>query len=164
MDVKATIYDLLGYFVPGIVSIGLSLLIVFQLKPNGNITEIINSLFSSFSIYHAILLVIASYLLGFLYSGFSNIYFDNLFSFLKRKLNLENILDKDSLLSVNEKFKKQFETDLTESNFWLLICIVENEKPNIYSTALYYLSYYGMSRTLFFLFSSMSLLEFFFYS
>jgi len=159
MNIKTTIYDLLGYFIPGFVSIVLVILLILQLYPIENISEQVKTLSSLINIYYAILLVVFSYILGFLFSGLSNIYFDRLFPFLKRKLTLDKILDNDSFKIVTDKFDKLFNTKLTDSNFLLLICYVESERPDNYSTALYYLSYYGMSRTLFFLFSLMSLVE-----
>lgn len=57
------------------------------------------------------------------------------------------------------KFKKIFNFEYSETNVWLLIAYAENEMPPVYSTALYFLSYYGMARTLFLIFTIMSFAE-----
>lgn len=101
MDFKATIYDLLGYFVPGLVCILLAVVIIFQMPQLYSIQEsIIKSVPEIFSIHYVVLLVIISYIIGFLVSGLSNIYYDHfieiIFPGLKNKKKLSKILGSEA--------------------------------------------------------------------
>lgn len=162
MNIKTTVYDLIGYIVPGLVTISLSIVVYTQLNPIQNMSETIKFLSPLFNIYFSMLVIIISYIIGFLLSGLGDLYYDvliKIFPSLKRGSIIKHRLGGVSFDLFKQKFNQMFNIEFSEYHIRILICYVENEKPNLYSTAFYYLSFYGMSRTLFIILALFALVE-----
>jgi hypothetical protein len=162
MNIKTTVYDLLGYIVPGLVTMTLSIVVYIQNYPIQNISDAITFLSPLFNIYFSMLIICIAYVIGFFMSGIGDLYNDiilvKIHSSLKRD-SLIRYLEGELFNRFEQKFKETFKNDFKETHIRKLICYVESNKPELYSTAFYYLSFYGMSRSLFVIFSLFALTE-----
>lgn len=163
MTFKSTIYDLLGYFVPGFISI---FLFFISFYPANICKETLDSILTYFltgGIHVILFTIVICYVLGFLFSGLSNIFvfklLPKIFPSLNAYSDYEKIIDNESLEIIKIKFKGLFSINLCKDNVRLVVNNVENQKPVLYSTALYFMSFYGMASSSFLLLVIFSMVQ-----
>lgn len=147
-SIKASVYDFFGYFIPGLVfSIVLSL--ECYLNKAWTIGQITTVVKDSNALFVGILIIFA-YFVGHVMNAFSSLMYEKVF--LNKRNKLENIMDPFSSKKVGEIFKNEYKHAFSASNARLLVCCAEENTPNAYSTALVFLTMYGMARSASFVF------------
>jgi hypothetical protein len=154
LDIKATIYDIFGYLIPGtllIVIVYYSYKHTLGINPNNDLEIYLKGLDTKSLIFF----IFISYCIGHTISALSSLVVEKLIVFKAKKISSN--LDVQTLLSSSLysrlciKFKELYNTDFTNKDFRLLICFNESKQPNIYSTAFTFLAFYGMARSLVFI-------------
>lgn len=159
---KTTIYDILGYMVPGCVALVIGYVIASCNPLTITMTQLIKQI-QAMNIYQFISILIAAYILGHLISGFSAIIIENLIlNRLKpfsRRLHLRSIMSTTLYAKLIEKFKIEFNCPPEDKDIKAIACSVEENHETGYATALIFLSFYGMGRNLSFVFFMAFLFE-----
>ena len=147
-SIKASVYDFFGYFIPGLMfSIVLSLeCYLNQAWTIGQITAVVKD---SNALFVGILIIVA-YFTGHVMNAFSSLLYEKVF--VNKRNRLVNIMDPFSRQKLDEIFKDEYNQPFSESNSRLLVCCAEESMPNAYSTALVFLTIYGMARSASFVF------------
>lgn len=156
LDIKTTIYDIFGYLLPGILLINVGYVSYLHSKGMFTLSEI-KVIIDSFNVQRIILLFLVAYCMGHAISSLSSLLVEKTivfkFNFLSSSLKVNNFLSSGLLNYFHSKFKQLFMTDFKDKDFRLLICFVESKQASIYSTAFVFLAFYGMARSLAFLFT-----------
>jgi hypothetical protein len=158
-NIQATIYDIFGYLIPGIIILFFSNIVYRQVTLGGLAYPRIINLTTTI----IIMIIVGGYILGHALSGFSSLVVEPLITrqikFTAIRLSLENILSENMTNYFNKKFNTIFGFDFHPTDFRAVICYVETHRPAVYATAFVFLSFYGMCRTLAFTFSIIFLTE-----
>ena len=152
LGIKATCYDFLGYLSQGVFFLIIVKISLSQPESLGSyFYEIAREVKALYPAAIAIFLG-GSYILGHPLSTISSLLFEkNLVlrvPHLRDGLRVESLLTHDMYQYFKRKFKDIFDSEFSENDFRACICYTEAYQPQIYSTALVFLTFYGMSRTL----------------
>ena len=150
MEVKNTIYDILGYILPGAL---LVLLVVFGwAQCHGNLSSDYSNMLNSFwgkikelGWGQKVLIIGLFYLLGHLVSSVSSLFIGDWI------VDDEKLLDRNLFTQYENKLEKDYHCAPNHKTFRLCVCHVEAKQPEVYSTAFAFLSFYGMARNTCFL-------------
>lgn len=147
-SIKASVYDFFGYFIPGLL-FSLVLSLECYLNKAWTIEQITTVVKDSNALF-AGLLIIFAYFIGHIMNAFSSLLYEKVFT--NKRNRLENIMDPFSRKKLDEIFQEEYNQDFSESNSRLLVCCAEESMPKAYSTALVFLTIYGMTRSASFVF------------
>jgi len=152
IGIKTSIYDLLSYFISGVVFNNCIILAVYFTRYELTIPfkeiygeELLSLIPNWFSI---LTLILITYVFGIILSTLSSIIIEKMLMkvpFLKKCIVMENIISKDLYNLICKKTKNDFDIDFNE-NIRLLITFVEKYSANSYNTAFVFLTLYGMNR------------------
>ena len=160
-DFKGTLYDLLGYFAPGLFSIFVIFITYLRIYKCNFIVALYSSIenISGFIIF---ILIITSYIFGHAIASTSSALIEKGLIKIIKKLNesitLENILDNAHYELLCNKYLR-LGTQYNDKNFRKIICFVQAKQASIYGTALIFLSFYGMARNFALVFCLFSIIE-----
>lgn len=156
LDIKATIYDIFGYLLPGLLVI---IIIIFSFQHSYGLFEISDmiDLVKSLGGIEFTFVFFLAYILGHCLSSLSSIILEKNFIFklkyLSDLINVNHLLSETLRIRLMDKYREVTNSELTDKDFRFLITYVESKQPAIYSTAFVYLSFYGMARTIALVFS-----------
>jgi hypothetical protein len=139
LGLKATIYDLFGYLIPGLL-----LIFLFYIWFNNldfNFISCLNSI--TFSAPFYILTFIIAYVAGHIISSFSSFLFES-----KLSIYVINKFCKKDNSQYDEKCISLFGKKFEECERQLIISYCQKNNPIIYDTAFVFLTIYGFSRNL----------------
>lgn len=149
-EIKTTIYDIFGYLLPGFFSFFLVFLAYHHSKGTENIILAAKQLVSTLGMYNFLILAAVAYAVGHLVSTFSSIIIESL---LLRKIHLfskyhddKEILGESLYKVFCDRFKSIFGVEVNPKTFRLCVCFVEAYQNTVYSTAVVFLTIYGMAR------------------
>ena len=144
LGIKATLYDFLGYVVPGLTFI-VGLVAMFVCKECSDISTIAkNFLDVKVGVVASALILITAYILGHIFASLSSILFERRGKNLSPKKHYE--MDPKQ---VGEKFRTYYEKIYgsgSEIEFRNVIAYSEEKTKAVYDTAFVFLSIYGFSR------------------
>ena len=149
MDIKATVYDILGYLAVGVVA-GILGLLAYEHSLGRDWTNARSVLAGATATEIFILLVLA-YLLGHALSSLSSFLIETPVKGLPRLQDYhdaEKVVGESQRLALAAKFEQQFGFPFHKDEFDLCICYAESAAPVVYQTAFVFLSFYGMARNL----------------
>lgn len=154
MQIKNTIYDILGYLMPGTLFVVLILLGWAHYKEDGNLLNQYWQLLPKFSNWEMIIIFGVLYVIGHITSSVSSYAIE---SWLKPddKILLGPAIYKEYASKVKELYQSEPDSKV----FRLCVCHVESKQPQVYNTAFVFLSFYGMSRNISFLLSAFGIWE-----
>lgn len=152
LGIKATLYDFFGYLVPGLVLLLYAYVFYQNICQELNFIVILQSLAKYNKAIYSILVILIGYCLGHIISSVSyfvieNSIFRNI-GFLKSKLELKEVVSLELYNSFQGEYRRYFNVDYNSKDIRTLICYVEKNNPEIYSTAFVFLAIYGMARNL----------------
>lgn len=153
LGIKGTLYDLLGYIVPGSVFI-VGIYILYLIKNFGKLSCILNQIMDmKIGLFQGSMLIIIAYILGHVFASIGSFIFENRkMSSLYEKDWFYNKLYKISEKKVGITYKEQFEKIIgthVEFDFRNVISFSEENAKSVYNTAFVFLSIYGFSRSTF---------------
>jgi len=151
MQIKTTVYDIVGYIVPGLVFLFVGYLGYGHSVKSGLTFDSVISGALSLTGGRIFLLVIAAYVAGHLLSSVSFFVIKSTIlrtSLFKKFTDDKEILGPKLYGVFREKFQEVFGFDSDPAPLGVCICYVESKQPAIYSTALIFLSFFGMARSL----------------
>jgi hypothetical protein len=139
LGIKATIYDFLGYLIPGLLLLAITYTWIKNLD--------FNWLFSlndiSFSAQLYIMIFILAYICGHVVSSFSSFIFENrIAKWVESKIN------KKDYSQHNEKCLALFSKEYANCERQMIISYCQKNSPVIYETAFIFLTIYGLSRNI----------------
>jgi hypothetical protein len=139
--IKATIYDLMGYFVPGFLTI-----IALYMYNNDflDFEWILTLQTVNYSLAFYVILFISSYILGHIISSLTSFIFEN----EKIPWNPDEFCKK--LPDIDKKSNEIFGLNYKEVDKRILSSYCQTNFPDIYNTAFIFKSIYGFSRNLLF--------------
>lgn len=145
LGIKATIYDIIGYIVPGFLSI----ITIFMIMRGGILTEkgeinfaTFESNIKEFSFIFYITIFTLSYIAGHIIESISSLIFKKMLYKLVMRKCMKKHYDKVNLIAQN-KFNNNF-IDCEQN----LMSYCEVNYPIINDTAFRFLSFYGFSRNI----------------
>jgi hypothetical protein len=139
LGIKTTIYDLLGYIIPGL----LSLIFLYMFMYNKDIKWIFSLKLVEYSAPFYILMFILSYVAGQTISSASSFLFEG--NFTKKLFGKWTLQDySEHNLRTNELFKK----DYKDCDKQILNSYCQQKFPKVYDTAFVFLTLYGLSRNI----------------
>lgn len=144
LGIKGTLYDFLGYVIPGLTFI-VGLVAMFVCKECSDISTIAkNFLDVKVGVVACALILVAAYILGHAFASISSILFE------KKGVNLspKKYYEMDPK-QVGEKFRSYYEKIFgsgSEIEFRNVIAYSEEKTKAVYDTAFVFLSIYGFSR------------------
>ncbi|MDY4574719.1 MAG: hypothetical protein SPD90_06645 [Intestinibacter sp.] len=152
LGIKATLYDFFGYLVPGLVLILYLYIFYRNIDKELNFWVILQNLTSYYKTIYALLVVLVGYCLGHIVSSASSFIMEKRIvekiKFFKSKLDLKALISSDLYSVFEEKYRNCFKVNYDCKDIRTLICYVEKNNHEIYSTAFVFLSIYGMARSL----------------
>lgn len=146
-DLRATIYDIFGYLMPGML---LLYYIIFKFVDRKTIAEI-KGIGINIELEKIVIFLVLSYFFGHAISIMAEFLIEkNLY--YKLRFNPEKTLPIHVYDSFKKKFKEIFGCDLSrkleEKDMRYLVAYIEKNEENIYSTAFVFLTFYGLGRNL----------------
>ena len=155
LGIKATLYDFFAYLLPGICTIFVIKIFILNIASEFDYKDILN-LFVITNIYQFLILLILSYISGHLISTISSILIEkNIVKKIQRLNNyfkISNLLSNDIYRNFEENYKMKFNSKFNEKDFRLIVCYVEENHKENYSTSFVFLCFYGMARNISFVF------------
>lgn len=149
LGIKATIYDIIGYLVPGFLSI-ISIFMIIKggvLDINAEINfKVFNPYIQNNSFLFYIVFFVLSYIAGHIIESISSIVYRFLTKYIFEKCLSVHYR------GINAKAQKKYKKDFTECE-QNLISYCQVNYPIVYDTAFVFLTFYGLARN-----SSISLL------
>ena len=148
-SVTLSLYDLFSYILSGFLSV-----LIWYCRDILDIRTIINQLFIRLDFIPLLIVSITiCYLVGQVISILSSLIIEKWVcsksEHYKNRWTLENILGIPFAIELQSKFKRLVHVDYnSKCNFRYLICYVQENCPNVYSTAFIFLSFYGMARNI----------------
>ncbi|KNY27682.1 hypothetical protein [Pseudobacteroides cellulosolvens] len=162
-DIKATLYDIFGYLIPGILFIFFSYVSFNHFKGTFDNTKILKNVYSYMEIKNIIVISVFAYFIGHVLSTLSSLIVEKSiflkFSFLSRGLKSKSQFSNNMFENFKRKYSEVFNLQYDDRDFRSVICYVESREPLIYSTAFVFLSFYGMARCIAFILSSFFICE-----
>lgn len=147
---RATFYDLTGYLVPGVITLGLVWLYWFFLFDFNTAWSFLKFLQKMGVFCTTAAIVILGYAVGHVMNSISSLLFERLLfksGFDKWKA-WSSRMSESRKARVKEVISEEFKTDLPDIKAFDIRIRMENYMPNAAITGLCFLSYYGMCRTL----------------
>jgi hypothetical protein len=152
VSIKTTIYDIFGYLLPGMLSIGCIFVFYRQATEDVGLIDAFTGNLCGVNVYSCAALVGVGYLVGHFVSALSSLVLEK---WMLHKLNLFGkswdlikILDNDTYQQLSKKYKEVFKLEANKDEKFFRNCLVyvEARQPAVYSTAFVFLSFYGMAR------------------
>lgn len=142
LGIKATLYDLLGYALPG----GIFIAILYFIQSNDtDLLKIISS--ADVTITGGTLLFFLSYTIGYALSSISSLLFENRLINRIVSMMFANIYDLKTI-KYDAKSRELFGKPYSEIGSRTATSFCQKNYPDIYNTAFAFLSIYGMSRNI----------------
>jgi hypothetical protein len=160
MDIKATIYDILGYLTVGVVA-GTLWLLAYEHSMGRDWTYARMALKETTATEIFVLLLLA-YLLGHAIGSVSSFLIEKpveKLGFLRVYHAPDSIVSQCQYTALTTKFMDVFGFAFARAEFPLCICYAESAAPNVYETAFVFLSFYGMARNITLVFISYGVWE-----
>jgi hypothetical protein len=160
MEIKATIYDILGYLTIGIVG-GLVWLLAYEHSVGCDWTCVRQVLTVPTTVEIMVLLIFA-YLLGHAIASLGSLVLEKSMRKLRlfeRYYSLDKITSDRAHRALTDKFKEVFGFPFRPNDFRLCVCYAESAAPKVYQTAFVFLTFYGMARSLALVFVSYGIWE-----
>ena len=149
---KGTLYDLLGYFAPGLVAWIGGFAAFLRLSNTPNIFAALRAAISDLSVFETFVIIIAVYVLGHgIASASSYLIEKKLLSIirpLRNSVDAQKIFGNAHYAVFCRKYETIFQTPYDTGSIRRVICYVQAKQPAVYETALIFLSFYGMARNL----------------
>lgn len=155
---KGTLYDLLGYFAPGLVSIICSVSIMLKINDISALYGIFKEIGKNITALEVFTLIIIAYMLGHAIASLSSWLIEK--NLIEKVSRLNKLLDSKSILgdehyeALCTKYKMVFNTQYNDKSIRRIICHVQAKQNFVYETALIFLSFYGMARNFSFIFGA----------
>lgn len=159
-SVKGTLYDLLGYFAPGLIALTGVTFIVLRAKNIADPWSLVVSVVKDLTAEEVFVLIVFAYILGHAIASVSSWSIEK--NLIKKKIDVKQIVGESHYVHICEKFDKLFSAQYGSKSDRKVICYVQAKQPAIYETALVFLSFYGMARNLTLVFGFFALAEIFF--
>lgn len=158
-NLKGTLYDLLGYFAPGLIAIFGGCGVMSRLTENNSVETI-----KKLSGLEVFFLIVLAYILGHALATVSSLIIEKQLvdknNKFKKSIDAKVILGDEHYLTLCEKYKQIFNAQYTKNNFWKIICYVQAKQSSIYDTTQIFLAIYGMARNLTLIFGFYFCVEF----
>jgi len=146
-DLKGTLYDLLGYFAPGVIAIISGCVAISRLNE-----EISLETMKNFSGLEVFFLIVLAYILGHAIATLSSWIIEkqlmNKNNKLRTIIDTKEILGDEHYVTLCKKYKRIFNAQYTQKDIRKIICYVQSKQPSVYETAQIFLAFYGMARNL----------------
>lgn len=160
---KGTLYDLLGYFAPGLVGMICTAITVLRMQSTSDPWNVIINIIKDLKAKEVFVLVVLAYIFGHAIASASSWVIEkNLMKKsekLKTRVEYKKIVGSTHYEQACLKFKEIFSAEYDEKGERKIISYVETKRPAVYETALVFLSFYGMARNLSFVFGCFALIE-----
>ncbi len=151
-SIKGTIYDLLGYFAPGLAACIGGLLIFQQANGTQDVFAAMRAVVKGLSVFEAFLVIVISYVLGHAIASASSWLIEKKLvehvKGLKDAVHVENILDSTHYEVFCRKYATAFQAPYGSRDIRRVICYVQAKQPAVYETSMTFLAFYGMARNL----------------
>lgn len=151
LGIKGTLYDLLGYIIPGAFFI-FALYIMYTAKTDGKYINLLKDMMDAKSGFaFGCLAVICSYINGHILASIGSILFENRFVKWLFSMKAPRWLYRINEDVEGEKYRNQFEElvgDKAVFTFRDVIAYSEENTKTAYDTAFVFLSIYGLSRNI----------------
>lgn len=151
-DLKATIYDYFGYFLPGVVLIILGYCSWLHSIGVTNIYTNILKIIHNLNAVEVFLLICVCYFLGQATSSISSFIIEKIMfprlKIMNTRFTLEKILSPSRKEAFLSKYENKFLCKYNDKDFRTVICYVESYQSHVYSTAFVFLTIYGMARSI----------------
>ncbi|WP_459907195.1 hypothetical protein [Desulfotomaculum defluvii] len=163
LGLKATIYDIFGYLVPGIILLGLGFVSYEHSKGVFDVYPVFQDFIGKLDTKTLVFLLLIAYFLGHAISTISSLVIEKniVFRFQKLSTRLEpaNLLTEGLFSRFNNKFQQLYGTTFQTKDFRAILCYIEEYRPAVYSTVFVFMAFYGMARSIAFVLSSLFLWE-----
>lgn len=160
---KGSLYDILGYFAPGLVSIIGYILIIPRMFGTYCTLDVLKTACKDISGFEIFLLIIIAYIFGHVLASLSSFIIENQLvkkvEKLHKSISGKKILGDEHYTILCAKYKKTFNAQYSDENLRRIICYVQSKQNLVYETALIFLSFYGMARNFAFSFGIFSVME-----
>lgn len=160
---KGTLYDLLGYFAPGLVAfIGCAITVarIFNICCTLDRLKTASKNISAFEVFA---LIIIAYILGHAIASISSLLIEKKLVVkvkkLRESISSKSILNDEHYAILCSKYKNVFNAQYNDKNIRRIICYVQSKQNLVYETALIFLSFYGMARNFSFTFGTFCIIE-----
>lgn len=157
-NLKGTLYDLLGYFAPGIIAIISGCFVGFRFNEEEYI-EIIKNL----SALEVFIVIVLAYILGHAIATLSSWIIEKRLMEKNNKLrkftDTKEILGNEHYITLCKKYTRIFNAQYNRKDIRKIICYVQSKESSVYETAQIFLAFYGMARNLALVFALFSLVE-----
>lgn len=151
IEIKATLYDIFGYLLPGYIFIVSSAFIWTQIDGATNMNESIEVI-NNITKNYGFLLIGFSYYLGHVISTATKYVIHKKIvknnKMLADYIDLKSIFRHEIIKSFNDKYMSLFGVRYDDKDFSILVSHLEKNNASLYSTAFVFLSIYGMARTI----------------
>lgn len=139
LGIKATIYDILGYIIPGVIA----LISTFMLLYEKDIEWLISLKAVKYSSPFYILFFILAYVSGQIISSFSSFIFEG-----KLTIKIFNKLFPKKSSEHDTRTTQIFNKNYNDCDKQIIISYCQEKFPKIYDTAFVFLTIYGLSRNI----------------
>lgn len=152
VNIKTTIYDIVGYLMPGLLSISCIYAFYRQAAEKVGLIDAFAGGLSGINVYSCAALVGVGYLVGHFVSALSSLVLEkwmlHKFKVFGKNWEVRKILDNDTYIQLSKKYKEVFKLEANKDAKLFRNCLVyvEARQPSVYSTAFVFLSFYGMAR------------------
>ncbi len=142
MQIKTTLYDIIGYILPG--GLFLLLLLIGHAQYDCD-SQVLKSVWANIEMVkwpQIIVICFVLYIAGHIISSLSSL----LESWTSKSPNYEKLLGSELFNRYKSKLEELYKCKPDSKSFRLCVCYVESKQSAVYSTAFTFLSFYGMSR------------------
>jgi hypothetical protein len=151
IGIKFTVYDFLGYFIPGLLLIAIISLNKCYLDDFSFSQEALIKMFNELNLNLLIFGVFICYLLGFLLNAIGAALIESFFfteiKYLRRKVDCIELLPDLTIERFKIRYKEVYGINYSENDKHSIIVYVAENKPQVYGRAFFFLVIYGFSRT-----------------
>ncbi len=156
LGLKFTIYDFLGYFIPGLIAIVMIWINKNLLEGDPISVHNLKLMLNELNLTFVGFIIILIYVIGFGISSIGSLVIERtLFKyigFLKKKIDIESLLSSNTLQCVKNCFKTIYGKDYENSDRQGLVAYVAQKRIQVYGRAFFFLVLYGFCRSLCMLF------------
>jgi hypothetical protein len=161
--ITATIYDFLGYFIPGFALWGLVLGAWYHSCPTlplwAKIQSLITSAFMqvqpkdlSINWFSFVFIIFVLYVTGHIVSTLSSLVIEKLaimkLGWGKNAILVKGAISTEFYGTFTQKFEERFHFKFDDDEFRACIAFVQTNRPSVYTTAFVFLTFYGMARNI----------------